>query len=292
MIDTGGDVRMLTGTRYRLFFERNLQDVLERHEAASQVATSELRQLLDLSGEHVRALRLQQFPSHLELAVILDGLPRLEELQLSCGQQDLQMSYDRALFGLPAARCRALSQCLGRLHGLTHLDLSMNLLDDAKIDMLAEGLNKTTAIRSLVLHSNKIQADGALAMGRALQKEECRLTSLNMRLNEVGEEGGHALAVALQNNKSLKHLDIGANNIGPTACTAFAGVLQSNSTLQELDLSCNPLAPGKGGWLLHEAIKANQRVVQLDVRCSEIEDECQKAIAAVIVKRQMSLHAL
>lgn len=42
------------------------------------------------------------------------------------------------------------------------------------------------------------------------------------------------------------------------ACTAFAGVLQSNSTLQELDLSCNALAPGEHGWLLHEAIKANQ----------------------------------
>ncbi|BDA44560.1 probable Dynein regulatory complex subunit 5 at N-terminal half [Coccomyxa sp. Obi] len=273
MMRTGGEDRMLTGSLYR-------------HGAASQAATSELRQLLNLSGEHARALRLQQLPPHLDLAIILDGLPRLEELQLSCGQQDLQMGYDRDLFGLPAARCRAISQCLGRLQALTHLDLSMNLLDDAKVDMLAEGLNRNTAIISLILHSNKIrdpgaatlarfveshascayldvhdnmiQADGARAMGRALHKEECRLTSLNMRLNELGEEGGQALAVGLQNNRTLKRLDIGANKIGPSACTAFAGVLQSNSTLQELDLSCNPLASGEGGWLLHEAIKANQ----------------------------------
>ncbi len=86
---------------------------------------------------------------------------RLEELHLSCGQQDLQMGYDRALFGLPAALCRAVSQCLGKLHALTYLDLSMNLLDDAKVDMLTEGLNKTTAISSLVLHSNKVDPDSA-----------------------------------------------------------------------------------------------------------------------------------
>ncbi len=46
-----------------------------RHEGASQAATSELRQLLDLSAEHVCALRLQQFPYHLALAIILEGLP-------------------------------------------------------------------------------------------------------------------------------------------------------------------------------------------------------------------------
>lgn len=71
------------------------------------------------------------------------------------------MGYDRALFGLPAVRCRALSQCLGKLHALIHLELSMNLLNDAQVDMLAEGLNRTTAISSLVLHSNKVDPDCA-----------------------------------------------------------------------------------------------------------------------------------
>ena len=36
------------------------------------------------------------------------------------------------------------------------------------------------------------------------------------RLNDVGEEGGQALAIGLQNNKTLERLDIGANNIGPS----------------------------------------------------------------------------
>lgn len=49
-----------------------------RHITSSLAATSELRQLLSLSAEGVLELRLLQLPAHIDLALILDNLPRSE----------------------------------------------------------------------------------------------------------------------------------------------------------------------------------------------------------------------
>lgn len=88
----------------------------------------------------------------------LCGLCSLKALHLSCGQMasGLQMGYDRALFGLPTFRCRALAQFLCRSQTLTHLDLSCNLMDDTKAGLLTEGLSRSLSVTCLDLHSNRV----------------------------------------------------------------------------------------------------------------------------------------
>ena len=41
----------------------------------------------------------------------------------------------------------------------------------------------------------------------------CRLTSLNLYMNEIGDIGAEKIAEALKENKTLETLDIGGNNI-------------------------------------------------------------------------------
>jgi hypothetical protein len=116
--------------------------------------------------------------------------------------------------------------------GLTSIDLSGSQLCGIRTD--DEGYQDGTYI-----------AEGITAIAGALRVNG-GLTKISLARNELGEEGTKAICEALEQNKTLKKLDISGNmfvsNIGGSAGGKHvAKMLGVNSGLTSIDLSGNQL---------------------------------------------------
>jgi hypothetical protein len=69
--------------------------------------------------------------------------------------RNVQLNYERSLFGMRAADCRSLARALGECETLIHLDLRGNLLEDDKARQLAAGLATNCTVTHLDLRHNK-----------------------------------------------------------------------------------------------------------------------------------------
>ena len=89
---------------------------------------------------------------------------------------------------------RMIAQHLSSNDVLEELDLRCNEVGISGAESFAALLMRgTSGLRSLDLASNKVQDDGALAIGTALRR--CRtLVSLDLRRNGVGDDGLFAIA--------------------------------------------------------------------------------------------------
>ncbi|KAG0050367.1 hypothetical protein BGZ90_007077, partial [Linnemannia elongata] len=82
------------------------------------------------------------------------------------------------------------------------------------------------------------------------------LTTLDLRDNSIGPNGGQALSEALKNNSTLTTLDLGINSIGEHGTQALSEALKTNSTLTTLKLRRNSIGEN-GAQALSEALKTN-----------------------------------
>jgi len=87
-----------------------------------------------------------------------------------------------------------------------------------------------------------------------------RIKEVNLRGNDVREEGGEMLAAMLVQNKCLEVLNLSVNAIGDRTGIAFSEVLAvtseyglANSTLRRLDLTGNYNLTAKASKLLRDA---------------------------------------
>ncbi|KAK9810152.1 hypothetical protein WJX72_005703 [[Myrmecia] bisecta] len=297
-----------SGSWKQLFFERNVEDALEQFDSTSGDLQS-LKRLLCFSKRFVHSLHLQQLPSHLDLAIILDAMHSgLTSLSISYGLKNVKMNYERSLFGMKLSDCRSLAKTLEKTEVLTYLDLSNNLLEDDKLRMIASGLldnhsvthldlshNKiadrgvralaklldgSSAIALLNLCDNQIHPEGGRSLARAIRNNGALLW-INLRLNRLGDEGGRAICAALADNTVLQRLNLSANAIGAQAAEALATSLYTNDTLRELDLSCNELGE-EGGKQLREAMEENTGIQRLDLRMAGCAEDEELAIAEML----------
>lgn len=126
------------------------------------------------------------------------------------------------------------------------LDLSANQIGDEGCSSVAK-LLRADGCHHLALRQNEISDDGARALARMLKHlvdldisenaiadegAEClaaclgeRLTRLNMRFNQVGDDGAIALARSLCNNSSVRVLILSDNAIGDDGVTALAAIV-------------------------------------------------------------------
>ena len=65
------------------------------------------------------------------------------------------------------------------------------------------------------------------------------LTTLNLGMNQIGAEGAKAIGSALEKNTTLTTLNLWENNIGFEGAKAIGSALEKNTTLTTLDLRCN-----------------------------------------------------
>ncbi|KAF0433187.1 Protein NLRC3 [Gigaspora margarita] len=118
---------------------------------------------------------------------------------------------------------------------ITSIDL-YNFSSDFKykaIDVLVKILCRNSTLTSLDLSngswssSNNIGSEGGRALADALCKNNT-LKFLNLQYNNLGSEGGKALAKALCSNTTLASLDISYNNIGSEVGKALANAICKN----------------------------------------------------------------
>lgn len=298
------DVSVHGGSWKQLYFERNLEAVLEAYDpSATDVAG--LRRLLAFSRRYVRNLTIRQLPSHMDLNILFDATGSyLTGLNLTYSMRNVGMDYDRSLFGMKLSDCRSLAAALERCETLTQLTLSSNLIDDDRCRMLASGLVDNASVTYLDLshnriadrgvralaklldaHSvifyldlgdNSIHTEGGRALARAL-KTNTSLLSLSLRLNRVGDDGGRMLCDTLIKNSSLERFNLSANALGAGSAASVADMLCTNTALKEVDLSCN-LFGVEGGRQIHEALAENTTLMACDLRACQVGADTELAI--------------
>lgn len=96
------------------------------------------------------------------------------------------------------------------------------------------------------------------------------LARLELRNNNLGDEGAKQLAKGLRANASLVHLDLGCNNIHQEGIKAISDSLISHPTLNSLDLSnvegCNRNRVGpKGAYFLSVMLIKNKILSMLNL---------------------------
>jgi Ran GTPase-activating protein (RanGAP) involved in mRNA processing and transport len=137
---------------------------------------------------------------------------------------------------------------------------------------------KNLGVASAVVIASLISVNGAL-------------TKLSLAKNELGEEGTKAICEALEQNKSLKELDISGDrfgnrgsNIGASAgAKHVAKMLGVNGGLTALDLSCNDLND-EGVSAVCEAIQSNKetKLASLNMGFNSIGPVGAKSVAAMV----------
>ncbi|KAK3249355.1 hypothetical protein CYMTET_41213 [Cymbomonas tetramitiformis] len=219
---------------------------------------------LDLSGKRLRP----------EDAIILGALlvlnTSLNFLDLSSNQLsgvrndmfgDTEGTYD-------ASGIKALADALAVNKSLSMLDVRGNAISGEPAQQLAQGVldhpsmkvfnkvammgMKADALTELDLSGKEIGVPGAIMLSKLLVFNKS-LSTLNLGLNEIGDEGAKALAAALTSNEhsgvngSLNTLKLFYNKIGPEGAKALAVALTPNEqgvfngSWSTLDLKCkNP----------------------------------------------------
>ncbi|KAL0206005.1 hypothetical protein P9112_001312 [Eukaryota sp. TZLM1-RC] len=145
---------------------------------------------------------------------------------------------------------------------------------------LARALESDSTLTTLDLWVNNITDEGASALARALESNST-LTELNLRRNNITDEGASALARALESNSSLTTLDLQFNNITDEGASALARALESNSTLTRLSLQNNKITD-EGASALARALESNSSLTTLDLLGNNITDEGASALARAL----------
>ena len=102
-------------------------------------------------------------------------------------------------------------------------------------------------LKILDLTWNMLGVSGAIHIADALQfvdksgSSSCRLQTLLLSCNGIGDEGAQCIAASVARNISLIKLNLASNGVGTNTCFIFSSALNSHRTMRLLDLSSNPL---------------------------------------------------
>ena len=109
----------------------------------------------------------------------------------------------------------------------------------ATCDFYEFGCVRWVQISHLDLSANAIGDDGACAVAVWLASPECPLVSIDLHSCNIGDRGAAALFAALVENGRLTSLNLRANNLTDAVLPAMAEAATLNTTLQTLMLHCN-----------------------------------------------------
>ena len=170
---------------------------------------------------------------------------------------------------------------------VTTFTLTDSSKDGAK--SLAECLKYNTSLTTLDLRLNNIGDDGAAALAECL-KHNTSLTTLYLHGNGIGDDGVAALAECLKYNKSLTTLDFCGNVIGDAGAVALGECLKDNTSLTTLYLYGNGIGDD-GAVALAKCLRENTSLTTLNLFCNKIGDAGKDALV-VAQKSHPSLRML
>ncbi|XP_041824259.1 leucine-rich repeat-containing protein 34 isoform X2 [Melanotaenia boesemani] len=110
-------------------------------------------------------------------------------------------------------------------------------LGDPDVLALSKCLQNSGHVTDLDMRYNNISDEGAGHLADLLQPENSTLRVLNLMFNDIQMKGAEVLASSLQCNSRLLSLKLSGNKIGNSGAMYLVSMLQVNNTLQELELS-------------------------------------------------------
>uniref|UniRef100_A0A6B2L1G2 RING-type domain-containing protein n=1 Tax=Arcella intermedia TaxID=1963864 RepID=A0A6B2L1G2_9EUKA len=124
------------------------------------------------------------------------------------------------------------------------IDCASEKLDSKILEMITSLCLKQKNLKKLFLRGNRIDAVGASIISEYLRNEKCVVEELDLRCNELGENGAVALFTAMHVNRSLEKLLLCKNEVNNIAAHFFASSLKNlKCPLQMCDLSENCIGP-------------------------------------------------
>jgi Ran GTPase-activating protein (RanGAP) involved in mRNA processing and transport len=213
-----------------------LEEVLEQHPNKVN---------LFLAGVSVGQLGALQLQKHIEIH------PRLTVLELrgsSIGHQGC----------LHLARAFKLHPCI------SHIGLARNGVDSGAVVTLLKAL-VDTSLHTLDLEWNGLDSSVAFSLSELLRAETCSLVAVTLERNDIAYEGAVELARALQQNTTLRNLNLAFNRCGTRGATAMGEMLCDNGTLLTLNLCTNDIL-SEGARSIVDALCTNSTLRSINLQ--------------------------
>lgn len=176
----------------------------------------------------------------------------------------------------------------------------------------SEGYKPT--LEHLDVSSNHISAFGVIPLSQCISQPACTLRVAALNGNDIGHDGGRALASALETSRELRVLEVANCDLDTTAVIAMSAVMRDQSSLVGLKLD-NPRLfsrqedTGKhiarmiktnpqlqmlslrkhrlgdlGASLIAQALETNMMLVALDLSCNQISITGAEAISSLLMQ--------
>ncbi|CAG8517188.1 16764_t:CDS:2, partial [Racocetra persica] len=193
-------------------------------------------------------------------ALKVNNLAKALEKNKALKKLDLSSNYIRLEAGRSIAKALSINKCI------SELSLSDNGIVSELKDLLINILSNTN-ITSINLKSTKISSDMVISISELLRLNKTKLHTLNLSRNDVSSDAisnliesleentslrvldlsninkagqiGKELERSLEKNKTLKVLNLSYSNVRSRAVNALAKALETNYVLSDLDLSNN-----------------------------------------------------
>jgi len=132
---------------------------------------------------------------------------------------------------------------LGRMPGLTHLDLSFNNIPDAGIAALSKGLQCHPALQLCNLTGNVISNIGAADLATVIASKPPFLEFLNLSVNNIQDDGARSLATSIAANPELTTLGLRGNPLSTDARRCVELAIRDNRITRRKNGHWLTLAP-------------------------------------------------
>ena len=200
---------------------------------------------------------------------------KLEEI----GFNAVDFSYCR----LAPADCTAVVHFIKHIQQISLINLFYNNIGSLGCVEIVKLFDNTNCqLRGLNLRGNDITDEGVKQLSSVLANSQ--LSSLNLSGNYITDEGVKQLSSVLANSQ-LSSLNLSGNDITDAGVKQLSSVL-ANSQLSSLDLSANNITDA--GVKRLSSVLANSQLSSLDLSANNITDAGVKQLSNVLANSQLS----